>query len=314
MGDENKTMEQLVQELIGMRQRIAALEAKHRRTEELLRQCTDNLKARNQDLDDVASYVISEFRSPLGMIVGFAELLDQESTTLSEEELRYCARTITESGRKMSKMVNGLLLLANSHRLFDNVWYAAYLAVLGEMSLSQWALEKDVPEVYRFTCLPVSAAPLVVRAWRSEDETRRFQAVAKLGDHAGHDGETSPAWQEAEWALTAEEWNGLLDAVEGSEFWADSSSLEQLGWSRMVGVGGEEWIFEGRRGGQHKVRTVWNPDEERAHAAHALGRSFVKSLPDWFALEMAQAWTVDSRPGMRSRSKGRIDLDALLRE
>ncbi|MBU0702805.1 MAG: hypothetical protein KKC18_02955 [Chloroflexi bacterium] len=314
MQDENKTAEQLVQELIEMHQRLAALETKYRRTEELLGQCTDNLKERNQDLDDVASYVISEFRSPLGMIVGFAELLDQESTALSEEELRYCARTITESGRKMSKMVNGLLLLANSHRLFDNVWYAAYLAALGETSLSQWALEKDAPEAYRFTCLPASAAPLVVRAWRSEGETGRFQAVAKLGDQAGHDDESGLAWQEAEWILPAEEWSGLVGAVEGSEFWADSSSLEQLGWSRMVGVGGEEWIFEGWRDGQHKVRTVWNPDEEKAHAAHALGKSFVKSLPDWFALEMAQLWTADSRSEIKSRFKGRIDLDTLLRE
>ena len=138
---------------------------------------------------------------------------------------------------------------------------------------------------------------------------RPDQAVAKLGsDRADDEDETGLAPQKADWTLTTEEWENLLANVEESRFWADDSSLEQLGWLRVVGRGGEEWIFEGWRDGQHSVRTVWNPDEERAYAAYALGRSFVKSLPDWFALEMARLWTADSGPGIHPRLVDKLNL------
>ena len=301
MKDEDKTKEQLINDLASLRKS--------------LRQCTTELQARNQDLDDVARYLISEFKSPLAMIVGFAELLEEEHAALSEEELRHCIRTIQQSGRKMSEMVNALLLLANSRRLFDNVWYAAYLAAMGETSLSQWVLEegKNISEVYRFTCLPASLVPLVVRVWRAEGETVRFQALAKLGGgQAGPESETNLALQEAQRTLTTEEWDSLLAAIEESRFWTDSSSLEQLNWSRMVGTGGEEWIFEGWRDGQYKARAVLNPGEEKGRAAYALGRSFIGLLPGWFALEIAQFWAADSWPKFDQRLGEEIGLEAVV--
>ena len=301
MKDEDKTKEQLINDLTSLRKS--------------LRQCTTELQARNQDLDDVARYLISEFKSPLAMIVGFAELLEEEHAALSEEELRHCIRTIQQSGCKMGEMVNALLLLANSRRLFDNVWYAAYLAALGETSLSQWALEegKKISEVHRFTCLPASLVPLVVRVWRAEGETVRFQALAKLGGgQAGPESETDLALQEAQWTLTTEEWDSLLAAIEESRFWTDSSSLEQLNWSRMVGTGGEEWIFEVWRDGQYKARAVLNPGEEKGRAAYALGRSFVGLLPGWFALEIARFWAADSWPKFDQRLGEEIGLEAVV--
>jgi hypothetical protein len=301
MKDEDKTKEQLVNELVNLR--------------ESLGKSSVDLRACKQDLDDVARYVVSEFKSPLGMIVGFAELLEEEHTTLSEGELRHCILKIKESGRKVSEMVNALLLLANSRRLSDNVWYAAYLAAMGETALPQWVSEagESISEAYRFTCLPASSAPLIIRFWKVEGEPPGFRAIAKLGSgQADREGEDGSAPREVQWTLTAEEWDNLLAAVNGSKFWFDGSSLEQLGWLKMVGVGGEEWIFEGWRDDRHKVRTVWNPDEEKTHAAYALGRSFVKSLPDWFALEMAQLWTTDSRLEISPRFGDRIDLDFLL--
>lgn len=301
MRDEDKTKEQLINDLASLRKS--------------LRQCATELQARNQDLDDVARYLISELKSPLAMIVGFAELLEEEHAALSEEEMRHCIRTIKQSGRKMGEMVNALLLLANSRRLFDNVWYAAYLAAMGETSLSQWVLEegKNISEVYRFTCLPASLVPLVVRVWRAEGETVRFQALAKLGGgQAGPESETDLALQEAQWTLTTEEWDSLLAAIEESRFWTDSSSLEQLNWSRMVGTGGEEWVFEVWRDGQYKARAVLNPGEEKGRAAYALGRSFVGLLPGWFALEIARFWAADSWPKFDQRLGEEIGLEAVV--
>jgi hypothetical protein len=286
--DEDKTKEQLAKELASL--------------QESLSQCTAALKSRNQDLDDLARYVVNDFKRPLGLVIGYAELLEEDYAALPDEDLHHCIRAIKQGGHRLGEMINGLLLLANSRRLFDNVWYAAYLATMREASLSEWAHENEVPEVYRYSCLPASSVPLVTRVWRTEDETSTFQAIAKLGgDRRNQEDKTSPAPQEAQWTLTREEWNSLLATIEESKFWADTSPLEQLDWSRMVGAGGEQWVFEGWCNGQYRVRAVWNPNDEEAHAAYALGRSFVNLLPGWFALEAARFWAANSVPEIHPR-------------
>ena len=294
MKDQHKTKEQLTNEIRGLRESLC--------------QCSANLQARNQDLEDIARYVISELKSPLGMIVGFSEFLQDELNTLSEDDVHYCIRTINRSGRKMSEMINALLLLANSRRLFDNVWYSAYLATMDETSLPKWVNQQpaEIVEAYRFTCLPATSAPLLIRIWRAEAEEAALGAVAKLGTGQVYAEENSsePALQEALWTPGEKAWHRLLTIVEASEFWAEDSSLDQLGWMRMVGSGGEEWVFEGWRRGDSRIRTVWNPDEENAGAAYRLGRTFVNSLPDWFALKIAQLWTADSWAEIYPRLKG----------
>lgn len=299
MEKENKTKEQLIRELASLRESLC--------------ECAATLQARNQDLDDLAHYVVSEFRRPLGVIIGFAELLEEEYQTLLDEDLRHCMETIKQSGRKLNEMTNVLLLLANSRRLFDNVWYTAYLMAMGETSLSQWAQEKHVPEVYRFTCLPTTSGPLVIRVWATGEKTPCLQAIAKLGSgREGYEGETGLAPQEAQWTPEAEEWDGLLTAIEESKFWTVFSSLRELGWLRMVGTESEEWVFEGWRDNQYQARTVWSPDEKKAHAAYALGRSFVKTLPGWFALEVARSWAVDSWPEIHPRFRDKENLSSPL--
>jgi hypothetical protein len=293
MRDEERSAEQLAQELAELHQSLC--------------QCTAALRSRNQDLDDIARYIVGEFRGPLGAIVGYAELLEEDHLVLSPDDLRHSIKTIKENGRKLGEMVNVLLLLANSRRLFDNIWYAAYLASMDETSLSQWATDLQVAEVYRFTCLPASSAPLVVRVWMDCKDPAELQAVAKLGSARGDAADDAPR-EEVSWTLDAEEWGNLMSAVEATSFWSDDSSLEQLGWMRMVGTGGEEWVFEGWRDGQYKARAVWNPDFDRAHAAHSLGRSFADLLPGQFALEMAQAWTENSWNDTDQRLNGEFGL------
>jgi hypothetical protein len=293
MRDNEKSAEQLTEELAELHQSLC--------------QCTAALRSRNQDLDDIARYIVGEFRGPLGAIVGYAELLEEDHTLLSPDDLRQSIKTIKENGHKLGEMVNVLLLLANSRRLFDNIWYAAYLASMDETSLSQWAVKTEAAEAYRFTCLPASSAPLVVRVWLDSQEPDSLQAVAKLGSARGEGADDAPR-EEVSWILDTEEWTNLMSAVEATSFWSDDSSLEQLGWMRMVGTGGEEWVFEGWRDGQYKARAVWNPDFDRAHAAHSLGRSFADLLPGQFALEMARAWTENSWKESEQRFDGELDL------
>jgi signal transduction histidine kinase/DNA-binding NarL/FixJ family response regulator len=77
-----------------------------------LRQRTAQLQARNEDLDAFAHTVAHDLKTPLSTIVGFAETLEMIYTDLSSEEMKRYLQMIARSGRKMSNIINGLLLLA----------------------------------------------------------------------------------------------------------------------------------------------------------------------------------------------------------
>jgi signal transduction histidine kinase/ActR/RegA family two-component response regulator len=73
---------------------------------------TLELQARNEDLDAYAHTVAHDLKGPLGHIVGFAHALEEIYAELSGDELRHYLRTIAQSGRKMSNIIDELLLLA----------------------------------------------------------------------------------------------------------------------------------------------------------------------------------------------------------
>jgi signal transduction histidine kinase/DNA-binding NarL/FixJ family response regulator len=77
-----------------------------------LRQRTAQLQARNEDLDAFAHTVAHDLKTPLSTIVGFAETLEMIYTDLSGEEMKRYLHMIARNGRKMSNIINGLLLLA----------------------------------------------------------------------------------------------------------------------------------------------------------------------------------------------------------
>ena len=70
------------------------------------------LQARNEELDAFAHTVAHDLQNPLAVITGLAEQLEESYATLPEEELRRYLRAMSQSGRKMSNIVDGLLLLA----------------------------------------------------------------------------------------------------------------------------------------------------------------------------------------------------------
>jgi signal transduction histidine kinase len=79
---------------------------------EELRQRTAELQARNEDLDAFAHATAHDLQNPLGRIVGFAEVLEQTFETLSPADLRHYLELIARNGRKMGKIIDGLLLLS----------------------------------------------------------------------------------------------------------------------------------------------------------------------------------------------------------
>jgi signal transduction histidine kinase len=84
---------------------------------EALRQRTVELQAQNEELDAFAHTVAHDLQGPLGPIIGFASLLNEEHPTLSDDEIRAFAQTIARNGRKMSSIINELLLLAGVRKM-----------------------------------------------------------------------------------------------------------------------------------------------------------------------------------------------------
>lgn len=86
--------------------------AVRKRVEAQLRQQAEELKARNEELDAFAHTVAHNLNGTLSSIIGFAELLEFEGDQLDEEEWRRSVAGISSSGRRMSRIINNLLMLA----------------------------------------------------------------------------------------------------------------------------------------------------------------------------------------------------------
>ncbi|MBN1890256.1 MAG: PAS domain S-box protein [Thermoflexales bacterium] len=90
-----------------------------KRAEAALQEHARQLQARNEELDAFAHTVAHDLKSPLGLVVGFAEALAETCVSLPPEELRHHLHTIARSGRKIDALIEALLLLASVRQRED---------------------------------------------------------------------------------------------------------------------------------------------------------------------------------------------------
>ncbi|MEM7348061.1 MAG: response regulator [Chloroflexota bacterium] len=64
------------------------------------------------ELNAFAHTVAHDLKSPLSLIMGFAQLLEEDYTLLPEDELKKYLATMAQSARKMERIIDELLLLA----------------------------------------------------------------------------------------------------------------------------------------------------------------------------------------------------------
>jgi signal transduction histidine kinase len=88
-----------------------------KQSEKALRQRTVELKARNQDLDAFAHTVAHDLKNPLGLVVGYADLLAEDYDALQAEDRQHYANAIARSGHKMTEIVDEILFLSRVRTL-----------------------------------------------------------------------------------------------------------------------------------------------------------------------------------------------------
>src|SRR5512136_1229609 len=91
--DEDKTKQQLIDELASLRWHVG------------------RLASISEDLDASAYIVAHDLKRSLSLILGFSELLRKEYDTIPREELRHCLQMIVEAGLKMNGIIDELMLL-----------------------------------------------------------------------------------------------------------------------------------------------------------------------------------------------------------
>jgi PAS domain S-box-containing protein len=83
------------------------------RVEQALRQRTHELEERNKELDAFAHTVAHDLKNPLTSLIGFSKLLEKNYAKMVDEKLSEYLEIIAQNGRKMSNIIEELLLLAS---------------------------------------------------------------------------------------------------------------------------------------------------------------------------------------------------------
>lgn len=121
LAEINQRLEDLVAartaELSESNQQLREEVGERAHIEETLRQRTRDLQSRNEELNAYAHTVAHDIKSPLASIIGFGELLERHFTQFTEEKLTYYFGIIARNGRKITNIVDELLLFSSVREL-----------------------------------------------------------------------------------------------------------------------------------------------------------------------------------------------------
>ena len=84
--------------------------------QELERQLQE-VQARNEEMDAFAHTVAHDLKNPLSVLVGYSTILEDRHAGLPDEQLDRCLGAIARHGRKMTNIIDELLLLASVRKV-----------------------------------------------------------------------------------------------------------------------------------------------------------------------------------------------------
>lgn len=88
-----------------------------RESEASLREKAEDLAERNAELDAFAHTVAHDLKTPLSLLLGYTSFLEAEESTGISDDLALSIRAIGQSARKMSNIIDELLLLASVRKV-----------------------------------------------------------------------------------------------------------------------------------------------------------------------------------------------------
>lgn len=107
----------LQRQLEAQNRQLEAEIAERERAQNALRQYADELEASNAELDAFAHTVAHDLKNPIAAILGFSSLLEARYSKMSAEKVTESLQRITRSARKMTSIVDELLLLASVRKM-----------------------------------------------------------------------------------------------------------------------------------------------------------------------------------------------------
>jgi signal transduction histidine kinase/DNA-binding response OmpR family regulator len=144
---------------------VAARQARLR--EEAEHYCSE-LEVRNEDLAAFAHTVAHDLQDPLGIIVGFSSVLCDSHVTMPDEELGRYLDHIAQSGSKMYKIIQALLLLAETRREEVEILTLDMAAIVAEAheqlahQIEEYRAEIAIPDTWP---VALGYAPWVEEVW-----------------------------------------------------------------------------------------------------------------------------------------------------
>ena len=163
MKDTSKTKAQLLEELESLR-------AGQRKTESTLRQRTDDLLAAQKKLDAFTSVLADSVREPIGRIVSFAQMLEEDYGDLSDDHVQFYLRTIVQRGREIVDIIDRLLMVraGPSKEIKEGIGPLDMAAIVKDVlwrvarMVTEYQAEVIVPDVWP---VAVGHGPWVEEVW-----------------------------------------------------------------------------------------------------------------------------------------------------
>jgi two-component system, sensor histidine kinase and response regulator len=120
----------------------------------------EEVEARNAELDAFAHTVAHDLKNPIGLVLGYAELLQSDAVTLTPAEVESYAGCIVKGARKLNDIIEGLLVLARARQQAVDFKPLDMGSIVAE---TQQRLLKMIEEYRPEICAPaVSAWPVAV--------------------------------------------------------------------------------------------------------------------------------------------------------